>query len=77
MKILALNTRRNMVFDGCYGFCMYIAFFFGNTLHSLVPDHCDDSNGRKAEITQPLAVAQNLLLPQEMVGLDCCLLPVS
>ena len=47
------------------------------TSHSLVRDHRDDSIGRKAEITQPLAVAQNLLLPQEMVGLDCCLLPVS
>ena len=52
-------------------------FFIFCTSHSLVRDHRDDSIGRKAEITQPLAVAQNLLLPQEMVGLDCCLLPVS
>ena len=56
--------------------CTFL-FCFWNTLHSLVRDHGDDNIGREAEITQPLAVAQNLLLPQEMVGLDCCLLPVS
>ena len=60
--------------------CMHTCvncFFIFCTSYSLVRDHRDDSIGRKAEITQPLAVAQNLLLPQEMVGLDCCLLPVS
>ena len=32
-------------------------------------DHCDGSFGREAEFTQPLAIAQDLLPPQEMVAL--------
>ena len=56
---------------------MCTLFFILSTSNSLVRDHRDDSIGREAEITQPLAIAQNLLSPQEMVGLDCCLLPVS